>query len=429
MQIANYERTLIALPEEFNKYPRRDIAITEIRKKGRKHGYRCPFCNEYLILRAGSTNEPHFSHKQGKSCTVARSYEQYEKQVKRESVTHSVIRDVIYDDLRNQQRFKADLNVEHGYHSKAESGWKVVPDLVVKKGDSEFGISILTNVYQKGDDALVKTIRKRNLYFSEKGLNNIWFIEDQELSLDLTHRVMFLWESETLLSSKTAWDHKWDELLNRLSENGIYSISEVLNYNEKQTLHTNVQSLYYVHSTTEGITFTVHRVILDELEPPFRALAVNTGYKMQLTEALIIQEHLRLSDDDFEQRQMNILKSDFAKGINCIKQTYEGSPKNSVQLNSVEMPVSQISKQDNSHKDLPVIYWDDGTIIYLIKRLKSKFISLEDVSLLAQYLRHNRELVVFKGWDLREIKQLALDALGKIEDPQVRIYLMEIKDM
>ncbi|MDN8593093.1 competence protein CoiA family protein [Paenibacillus sp. 11B] len=429
MQIANYENNLISLFDEFNKYPQKDLAITEIRKKGRKDGFRCPFCDEYLILRAGNTNEPHFAHKQGKSCTVAHSYEQYEQQVKRESAQHSVIRDVIYDDLRTQERYKPDLKVEHGYKAKAEGSWKVVPDIIVKKGHSEFGISVLTNVYQKGDESLVKIIRKRNQYFDEKGLNNIWFIEDQELSLDLSYRVLFLWESETLLSTKTDWDHKWDKLLNNLSGNDTYSISEVFNYNEKQILQNDVRSLYYVHSTPDGISFSVHRIIFDELEPPYRAFAVTTGYKMQLTEALVIQDYLQLSNDDFENRQMAIFKSDFAKGVDRLTQIDEGRTEDTQALNDVEIPLPQIVRQNKPQKDLPVIYWDDGTVTYLIERLKRKYISVEDAALLAQYLRHNRELVIFKGWDLRDIKKMAFEALGKISDPNVRIHLIEIVDL
>ncbi|SEB27565.1 competence protein CoiA family protein [Paenibacillus sp. 276b] len=428
MQVANYENNIISLYDELDKYPRRDLAITEIRKKGRKYAYKCPFCDEYLILRAGHMYEPHFAHKQGKSCTVARSYEQYEQQGKKESAQHSVIRDVIYDDLRTQEKYKPDLKVEHGYKAKAEGSWKVVPDIVVKKGSAEFGISILTNVYQKGDDSLVKIIRKRNQYFTERGLNNIWFIEDQKQSLDLSHRVFFLWESETLLSAKTAWDLKWDELLNKLTVNDTYSISEVFNYNEKEILNNDVRSLYYVHSSSEGISFSVHRVILDELESPYRAFAVTTGYKMQLTDALVIQDYLQLSNDDYENRQMSIFKSDFAEGINRLMQNAEGQLEN-IKLKDNTKQAEQNGKQKDTPKDLPVIYWDDGTVTYLVDRLKSKYISEEDAALLAQYLRHNRELVIFKGWDLRDIQKLAVEAMGKISDSTIRTHLGEIVDL
>ena len=69
----------------------------------------------------------------------------------------------------------------------------------MQKGSKEFGISILTNVHQRGDENLVKLIRKRQKYFKEKELDVIWFVEDRELSIDLTHRVFFLWESERMI--------------------------------------------------------------------------------------------------------------------------------------------------------------------------------------------------------------------------------------
>ncbi|MEN1990285.1 competence protein CoiA family protein [Paenibacillus hubeiensis] len=419
MRIANYEKNLISLYDEFSKYPSREVAITEVRKKGRKDGYRCPFCDEYLILRAGSTNEPHFAHKQGKSCIMAQSYEQYEQQVKRESAQHSVIRDVIIDDLRTQEKYKPDLKVEPGFKAKAEAGWKVVPDIVVKKGSEEFGISILTNVHQKGDGSLVKMIQKRNQYFENKGINNIWFIEYHEMSIDLQYRVLFLWESETLLSSKTSWDFKWDDMLYDLTADNNYPISEVFNYNEKRMLDNDVRSLYYVNSTSEGISFSVHRIIFDELESPYRAFAVTTGYKMQLTEALVVQDYLRLSNDDFEIRQMELFKSDFIQGVDRLRQS-DGDTQEltSHPIITEGVPLPQ--------PDLPIIHWDDGTVSYLIERLKRKYITAEDAALLEQYLRHNRELVVFKGWELRDIQKMATEALGKISDPNVRVHLMEI---
>ena len=36
------------------------------------------FCEEFLKLRAGGTNEPHFAHNRGKSCLMSQAYEQYE---------------------------------------------------------------------------------------------------------------------------------------------------------------------------------------------------------------------------------------------------------------------------------------------------------------------------------------------------------------
>ncbi|MCL6663510.1 competence protein CoiA family protein [Paenibacillus amylolyticus] len=151
MQIAMYEQKQLSLHDEFPKFTSREVAIDQIKKRGQKRAYTCPFCEEFFTLRAGSTNEPHFAHIRGKSCLMSQAYEQYEKQIKRESSNHSIIRDVIFDDLSTQRKYKPDLKVEHGYQAKVKESWKLVPDIVVQKGSKEFGISILTNVHQRGD--------------------------------------------------------------------------------------------------------------------------------------------------------------------------------------------------------------------------------------------------------------------------------------
>ncbi|WP_430924191.1 competence protein CoiA family protein [Paenibacillus xylanexedens] len=35
------------------------------------------FCEEFLNIRSGSMNEPHFAHIRSKSCLMSQAYEQY----------------------------------------------------------------------------------------------------------------------------------------------------------------------------------------------------------------------------------------------------------------------------------------------------------------------------------------------------------------
>ncbi|MCP1133386.1 competence protein CoiA [Paenibacillus polysaccharolyticus] len=433
MQIAMYEQKRIFLTEEFPKFTSREIAIDQIKKRGQKRAYTCPFCEEFLTLRAGSMNEPHFAHIRGKSCLMSQAYEQYEKQINRESSNHSVITDAIYDDLSTQGKYKPDLKVEHGFQAKLKENWKIVPDIVVKKGSQEFGISILTNVHQKGDENLVKLIRKRQKYFKEKELDVIWFVEDRELSVDLTYRVLFLWESEILITSKTPWDCKWENLVHELSINDTYPLHEVFNYHGRTELTNDVRSLYYVNSNQDEITFSVYRMILDELNSPYRAFAISTGYNIQLSEALVIEDQLRLANDDLEERHMALFRSDFANALHIMMQEYkETYVPNIIQKSASLSPQTRVAKQKTVRKikeDLEVVHWDDGTVSYLINKLKRGYITEEDVIKLEYYLRHNRELVVFKGWELRDIQAMATSALGRIDDPKVRIHLVKIEEL
>lgn len=428
-----YEQKQVSLHDEFPKFTSREVAIDQIKKRGQKRAYTCPFCEEFLTLRAGNTNEPHFAHIRDKSCLMSQAYEQYEKQIKRESSKHSVIRDVIFDDLSTQGKYKPDLKVEHGYQAKLQESWKIVPDIVVKKGSKQFGISILTNVHQKGDENLVKLIRKRQKYFKEKELDVIWFVEDRELSVDLTYRVLFLWESEILLTNKTSWDSKWDDLIHELSDNDTYPLYEVFNYHGRTEIANDVRSLYYVNSNQDEITFSVYRMILDELQSPYRAFAVSSGYNIQLSEALVIQDQLRLSNDDLEERHMALFKSDFAKAIDSMMEEYRETYVPQYTQKPAPLPTRPtVKKQETPKKhqeELEVVHWDDGTVAYLINKLKSGYITERDAAKLEYYLRHNRELVVFKGWELRDIQAMASAALGRIDDPKVRIHLIEIEDL
>lgn len=428
-----YEQKQVSLHDEFPKFTSREVAIDQIKKRGQKRAYTCPFCEEFLTLRAGNTNEPHFAHIRDKSCLMSQAYEQYEKQIKRESSKQSVIRDVIFDDLSTQGKYKPDLKVEHGYQAKSQESWKIVPDIIVQKGSKQFGISILTNVHQKGDEILVKLIRKRQKYFKEKELDVIWFVEDRELSVDTTLRVLFLWESEILLTNKTSWDSKWDNLIHELSENDTYPLYEVFNYHGRTELANDVRSLYYVNTNRDEITFSVYRMILDELQSPYRAFAVSTGYNIQLSEALVIQDQLRLSNDELEARHMALFKSDFAKALDDMMQEYRETYVPQYIEKPAPLPTrTTVMQQETAKKlqeELEVVHWDDGTVSYLVNKLKRGYITEEDAAKLEYYLRHNRELVVFKGWELRDIQAMASAALGRIDDPKVRIHLIEIEDL
>ncbi|AVF28906.1 Competence protein (plasmid) [Paenibacillus larvae subsp. larvae] len=431
LKFAIYENNKIFLDQEFSKYPNVEVAIEEVRKKSRKKAYTCPFCGEYLFLRAGTKYDPHFAHSRDKSCLMAQAYEQYEQQVERESPQHSVIRETVFDELKTQEKYKPGLTVEYGYKAKADEHWKYVPDIIINKGAKEIGISILTDVHHKGDKPLAQMIRKRNEYFKEKGMLNIWFIEYRELSVDLSNRTLFLWESETLLTTKTTWDHKWDVLVKQLSGSTKYKVSKVFNYNERVELQYDVRSLYYVRSKGDNISFYVYRLILDELRSPYRGFAVSTGYKMQLSKALIVHDQIRLANEDMENQQMELFKEDFTKGIDHIVQaeTCHKESENPVLISSIlDKPAAIISpiKQQGAEKDLPLIHWDDGTFHHMIGQLKRGFITEHDAAMLERYLRHNRELVVFKGVELPDIQKMANEALGKIPYPEIRKHLVEI---
>lgn len=200
MDLGMYEKDLINIRlilEQTEQIDHQTI-IEKYRNYSRKGAITCPFCGEKLKLRAGEIRDIHFSHPVGKTCMKAKAYDTYQRQTFRENEKHSVMKEIIYTELKGQERFKNDLKVEYGYLEKAEEKWNIYPDIYLKKGDREFALNIITNIQQIGDEKVVNNIHRRNSYFKNKGLEIIWFIEERELADDFVNRVLHLWEAESL---------------------------------------------------------------------------------------------------------------------------------------------------------------------------------------------------------------------------------------
>lgn len=159
----------------------------------------------------------------------------------------------------------------------------------MKNGEDEIAITILTNVTANKDEKLVKQIRERNCYYKNKGMQTIWFVENAEMSIDINHQVIHLWEAELDIAIKTKEDLEWENVLNHLPIEE--SLFKLFDYHHRKTPEKfDVRSLYYVHSTETEIVFTVHRFIVDQMEYPFRAFALNEGYQMSMSKALLTKK-------------------------------------------------------------------------------------------------------------------------------------------
>lgn len=170
------------------------------------------------------------------------------------------------------------------------------------------------NIDRSKDTKLVKQIQKRNQYFQTKGLQTVWFVEEQQMSIDMEHHVIHLWESEIDLAIKTEEDEKWDSLLQELGTQG--DLFEIFGYwKHGDSLEVNVKSIYYVYSTEERIEFSVHRFIIDEKKFPFKAFALNPGYRMAMPKALSFKQSLSLSDSSIEDIEREAFKEQFLMNL------------------------------------------------------------------------------------------------------------------
>ncbi|WP_025676894.1 competence protein CoiA family protein [Paenibacillus massiliensis] len=342
MYHAVYEGKLFNIEDQINNSTNRKQAIDTLKKRADKGAYACPHCGVPLIVKSGDIRGVFFSHNPGEACALTQSYDTYKKQTSRESKQHSVMREIVHEVLKNQEKIHKDLNVDFGYIAKAEEKWSYYPDIILKSNDTEMAISILTNVDRSKDSKLTKQIKKRNDFFNQKGLQSLWFIEEQELSLDWENHVIHLWESEINLSIKTEEDAKWDKLVNELNSDMLYILDTFGYWRKKSTLELDTRSLYYIYSTQEGIDFSVHRFIIDEKQFPFRAFALTKGYRMSISTALSFNQKLALHDADLEQKDRN----EFIQAYHMRKQKIE-EEQNALQEihSSLKTGITQNSKK------------------------------------------------------------------------------------
>lgn len=281
--------------------------IARLKKSADKGAFTCPYCEGILKLKAGDVYEKHFFHPSN-SCSISEASDTYQKQTKREAQSHSVMKEIIYDELKTQEKINENLQVEYGYVKKADEKWRYYPDIIVDNKKSELAISILTDVTANKDSRLVRQIKKRNEYFREKNLKPVWFVEKTEQSVDMEHRVIHLWEAELDIAIKMEEDIKWEEAVSSLElKDNLFDLFKY-HYRSVPSKY-DVRGLYYVKSTETNIIFTVQRFITEELSHPFRAFALNDAYEIKMATALLTEDTIQLSDPLIEGKQ----RDDFIK--------------------------------------------------------------------------------------------------------------------
>ncbi|WP_214814783.1 competence protein CoiA family protein [Exiguobacterium sp. s34] len=376
MQEAIYEGENITLSVLLDE----KLEIRELKKSSDKGAFSCPYCKETLVIKSGDKRKFHFSHKKSKSCELSIESDKYQEQIRRESKQHSVIKNFIHDELKVQQKLNKELEVEYGFVAKATEKWRYYPDIIVKNVDKEIAITVLTNVTQNRDEKLANQIIKRNTYFKENGLIPIWFIENTEQSIDLGRHVIHLWEAELNLAMKTPEDLMWETLLNETTRD--QSLFELFDYHHQKTPNLyKVRSLYYIQSKEDRIQFSVRRFIEDEQKSPFRAFALNGGYEISLSTALLTTQTLQLSDPKIEMQ----LRNSFLQELQQKKNEYMEKQKEIADANRTELLNKRYdsSKRQVSSKNLLTKSHFRTAILEYIKTCRLRLINADDV---AEYL-------------------------------------------
>lgn len=431
MDIGLYLGKIINIKTIINSAAQRDLEIEKYRKFAEKDVISCPFCMAKLILRAGDIRDIHFAHTRGETCQLAKAYDSYQAQVSREDKKHSVIKEIIYTDLKGQEKIKPDLKVEYGYIEKGHESWKHYPDIYINNNGKEFAVSIITNVHEIGDDKVVQLINKRTKYFRDRGLRTIWFIEDRELAEDSDHHLLHLWEAEYSLAIKTKEDGKWDQLLNDLSEEFPgFNIPALFGYQAHSPLNFDVRSLYYVHSKGESITISVHRLILDQKKTPYRGFALARGYHISISHALIVRDEILLSDVDQEDDNRTKFATDLIFKVEELRQrfisTSYGYEEQQQPFVEGQKPAQERSILKSSTIDSAGVH-PDFDLTGSILKMKNYSITESEAKQLYYYVRNNLSELAEYGLTLKDLDKIIQSALGRIQAPDVRKWLVDIQ--
>lgn len=302
------DKEVITLPHSTD-----EDRVTNLKKLAEKNLFVCPYCQAKLIVKAGDKRGLYFSHLHSEACEPSKKVDQaerkYERQIERETKFHTVLVNVLHDELSAQAKIKANISVEYGF--KAKFNLKEFPDVWIKIGDKEFALSVITNVSSSSDSKLANQIIKRHQYFKEQGMEPIWFLEKKEQSIEMEKNAIVLWDAELAISSKTEEDHQWDRFLSKIIEDReFFTYFHYPFYND--TIEIDVRSLFYIYNNGEKIVVKVQRFLKDRTEKPFRAFLLNSGYEMPFSEALIINEGFLLnssiSEDEHRKTFLNKYK-------------------------------------------------------------------------------------------------------------------------
>lgn len=337
---AIYEGERFNLYNHLSKQDSVKLEVERLKKTADKGAFTCPYCNGILKLRAGNIYEKHFYHPSD-SCSLSEASETYQKQIKRESKKHSVMKEIIYDELKTQEKINDNLRVEYGYIEKANEKWKYYPDIIIENSKTELAITILTDVTATKDSRLVQQIKKRNEYFKTKNLKPIWFVEETEQSVDMDRRVIHLWEAELDIAVKMEEDLKWEEALEHLkTENNLF---DLFNYHHQNApSNYEVFSLYYVKSTETNITFTIQRFLKDQINHPYRAFALNEAYEIKMATALLTEDTMQLGDPLIENQQR---ESFLQEALKRDKEYINAAPGETINFNDLQIqPVSNVKR-------------------------------------------------------------------------------------
>lgn len=276
--------------------------VNNLKKLAEKDLFQCPYCKAKLIVKYGEERGLYFSHQHSEACEVSKKIDQaekrYRKQLERETTNHHAMLAILHDELTNQAKINSMIQLDYGYKAKPEL--KEYPDIWMKIGEKEYGLSIVTSVTSSMDSKLANQITKRQQYFLEHGMEPIWFIEKEEQSIEMSKNALVLWDAELSISSKTEEDKKWDHMLTELIKDQHFFA--YFHYPVSMDPPTvDVRSVCYIYSNVDRTVVKVMRFLKDREVKPYRAFLLNEGFEIPFADALVVKKEILLSQPKVEE--------------------------------------------------------------------------------------------------------------------------------
>lgn len=300
--------------EEFIDHLLKIHTSKELKKLASKNIYVCPYCQESLRVNSGEERS-YFTHPKNKACIesqqVEKSYGQYKKQIKRESLRHSILVSIVKDELVTVSIGRENIEIVEGY--RVERFEKHFPDLYVCIGSWEWALTVLTDLTESENIAYARNFRERHKYFIEKGLEPLWLIDKANFATEKNKRSLVMWEIEWLSSVESKEDVHWKESIKQYTNRD--ELFKLLGYPTSNfDKELQVRSIYYISNIDEKNVIRVFRYIDDLVDGPYRGFLIGETSIVPLREALQIEnESFLLINPESERKMRQNFREEFIK--------------------------------------------------------------------------------------------------------------------
>lgn len=285
--------------------------ITNHKTIARKGTFSCPYCEAKLIVKSGDIHGNYFSHLHGEGCEMSKQsekrYTRYEKQKKQDTPRHPQILSLMNDELRVLSRVYPNLITSYGYLDVNLD--RYIPDISLKISEHKYAITIITNINQASDAAIVKSINKQKKYYESIGYEPLFFVERNHLGVDTDGQSLVLWLTEYEALTVQHATVSWQQHLNSLAPTNDYQ--HILKISSTDL---NVKSILYITPANEEIAIEAFHVLEQPNTRPQKAYFLSDPYKLSISEAFKLdKDSLLLANLSIESENQNKFEERFSE--------------------------------------------------------------------------------------------------------------------